>query len=256
MFAGSSSLKNQYFYWVNSWNNLQRKNLKFIHSKFRENNGQRQLIAIVDLWCQSITCHRIKRFTYISNQIKKTKQLDSNLRHQWFLVCLKEIIQQIRWREMKKKQTLFFLTECNRNYTRPQGRLLSKSIADCEAYIQVPSNYMISLYFMSMDFKLATPCTDDNKPLKVNRFFHLFFPSLNFFYLYFFLLNISLKKKYFFSPDLQWQQQWASWIILWRKYTDTTFHNDQSAQVEIQKCHAIIYFERTVRYHLCVHKQR
>lgn len=72
----------------------------------------------------------------------------------------------------EKKQTIFFFfTDCNRNYTRPQGRLISKTIADCEAYIQVPSNYMISLYFTSLDFKLATPCTDDNKPLKVNRFF-------------------------------------------------------------------------------------
>lgn len=71
----------------------------------------------------------------------------------------------------KKKHFLFInLVECNRNYTAPQGRLYGKTLSDCEQYIHVPENYMITLYFATMDFRIEKECTDDTTPLKVSDF--------------------------------------------------------------------------------------
>lgn len=55
--------------------------------KRRENNGQQQRIAIVEIHFQSIICLHTKQFMYTSNRIKKSSKLDSNLRLQSSLVC-------------------------------------------------------------------------------------------------------------------------------------------------------------------------
>lgn len=55
--------------------------------KRRENNGQQQRIAIVEIHFQSIICLHIKQFMCTSNRIKTLSKMDSNLRLQSSLVC-------------------------------------------------------------------------------------------------------------------------------------------------------------------------
>lgn len=48
---------------------------------------------------------------------------------------------------------------------------MSKSLSNCELYINVPENNTISLYFASMDIRLTGSCTEETTPLKVFPFF-------------------------------------------------------------------------------------
>lgn len=60
------------------------------------------------------------------------------------------------------------IVECARNYTNPQGRIYGKTLSDCESFINVPENYMITLYFATFDPRLVGDCTESNTPLKVS----------------------------------------------------------------------------------------
>lgn len=66
-------------------------------------------------------------------------------------------------------QIFFCIAECARNYTALQGRLYGKQLSDCEQHIDVLENYMITLYFTSLDFRTDGDCTEINAPLTVSQ---------------------------------------------------------------------------------------
>lgn len=105
-------------------------------------------------------------------QMKLNKSLVLNLEQAFTMVSfdINFFFQNQNLMNINLKLDAF--SECARNYTRPQGRILSKRPTNCELFISVPENYMITLYFSALEYHLLDgACSDTYMPLKVEGYF-------------------------------------------------------------------------------------